>query len=52
MYLAASFVALLHQRHLIIDSARLPFPFFQLGGQLLHLPFQLLPFPLSTFGSS
>ena len=44
--LGGKLVALLHQRHLIIDSARLPFPFFQLGGQLLHLPFQLLLFPV------
>ena len=44
--LGGKLVALLHQRHLIVDSARLPFPFFQLGGQLLHLPFQLLLFPV------
>ena len=42
--LGGKFVALLHQRHLIVDSARLPLPFFQLGGQFLHLPFQLLLF--------
>ena len=44
--LGGKLVALLHQRHLIVDSARLPFPFFQFGGQLLHLPFQLLLFPV------